>query len=92
MTPVEILQTIESGAEREAFAEAVPVVGDDLIDRGPIAVAWHLSQQAGLNDDQKRPSICAADAMETAWQEECLQCASKRAAGTMQTEPKWLTP
>ncbi len=86
------MQTLGERAEREGFAEAAPVVDQELAAKCPIAVAWHLSQEAGHNLDQKRPVIFAAHHMETAWEEECRRRAGKRAAGTMETEPKWLTP
>ena len=49
------------------LAVVINVVDDNLMAKGPIAVAFALSEAAGLNRDQKRPVICIADVMQKAF-------------------------
>ncbi len=79
-------------AAREAFIETVQAVDEDLVARGPLAVAFHLSGKAELNEDQMRPVVILADAMQKPWEKERDRRITARAAGQLEAEPAWLIP
>ncbi len=63
-----------------------------LKDPPPVAVAFHLCREAGLNVDQMRPVVCIADVMRSAWKKEQNRRAAARSAGEQPKEPRWLIP
>ena len=92
-----VLQSIDEDDARNLTGQSVAsvelvIVDPDLVSQGPVAVAWHLSREAGLNEDQMRPVVCIADAMEEAWRQERDRRDRKRSEGSLEPEPEWLIP